>query len=95
MAGTAVVAFPAPNLLSAAVTNAGGTVRGGYRVGDARLGKLQNNGGSTQTMLPAKDSAAVDAGDNGFSIDLKSDQRGDRFLRRQGVAVDLRAVEVR
>ena len=44
-------------------------------------------------MMPADDSEAVDAGDDGFTIDLRTDQRGNGYARRLGTAVDLGAVE--
>lgn len=57
---------------------------------DPQLGPLQNNGGMTQTHLPAGASPAVNAGDNADS--LAADQRG--FARPVGATVDMGAVEV-
>jgi CSLREA domain-containing protein len=64
------------------------------------LGPLQNNGGSTQTMIPG--GVAVDGGDDcvlnqscssdNLSFDLTTDQRG--FQRKLGGHVDIGAVEV-
>jgi hypothetical protein len=56
---------------------------------DPQLGSLQNNGGSTLTMLPAANSPAVDAGDNSGAP--STDQRGIR--RPLGGTVDIGAVE--
>jgi hypothetical protein len=64
---------------------------------DPKLGPLQDNGGPTQTMLPAADSLAVDAGGPstpepqfGFACPA-ADQRGTS--RPQGHACDIGAVE--
>lgn len=56
---------------------------------DPQLGPLQNNGGPTQTHLPAGTSPAVDAGQ---PATLPTDQRGT--ARPAGPAVDLGAVEL-
>lgn len=56
---------------------------------DPQLGPLQNNGGTTQTHLPAGTSPAVNAGE---AATLATDQRG--VARPVGAAVDLGAVEV-
>ena len=72
---------------------------------NANLGILANNGGPTQTMLPATNSAAVNAGDpvnlpiDIFDVDgdantdeaLPLDQRG--FPRLVGIKFDIGAVE--
>jgi hypothetical protein len=67
--------------------------------GNPQLGTLQNNGGSTQTILPNSGSPVIDAGDNTLAVDadgatLTTDQRGAGFPRIGGVAVDLGAVEL-
>lgn len=57
---------------------------------DPKLGPLRNNGGITQTHLPAADSPAIDKGAaNGFS----TDQRGGIFHRVSGSQADIGAVE--
>ncbi|MDI6024008.1 choice-of-anchor Q domain-containing protein [Leucobacter sp. UT-8R-CII-1-4] len=58
-------------------------------VADWKLGALANNGGLTQTLLPADDSPLVDTAAMG---DVLVDQRG--IARPQGVAPDRGAVEV-
>jgi CSLREA domain-containing protein len=55
---------------------------------DPKLGALQNNGGQTDTLLPASNSPVVDAGASCPSVD----QRGTS--RPQGNACDIGAVEV-
>lgn len=61
------------------------------------LGVLQNNGGPTQTMLPAAASAAVDAGVDGACNDAATvgqfDQRG--VARPQGAHCDAGSVELK
>jgi len=57
--------------------------------GDPQLGPLQDNGGPTDTQLPAAASPAVDAG--GDSTCAASDQRG--VPRPQGAHCDIGAVE--
>ncbi|HEX6898760.1 MAG TPA: choice-of-anchor Q domain-containing protein [Thermoanaerobaculia bacterium] len=57
---------------------------------DPQLGPLQNNGGATQTHLPAGASPAVNAGNNAES--LATDQRG--VARPVNVTSDMGAVEV-
>jgi predicted outer membrane repeat protein len=57
-AGTVVEDVPGSNLLGV----------------DPKLGALQNNGGPTETMLPADDSPVLD---KGFGDELASDQRGE------------------
>jgi predicted outer membrane repeat protein len=55
-----------------------------------KLGILQNNGGPTQTLMPAPGSPAID---NGTGVNAPgTDQRG--FIRPQFTAVDIGAVEV-
>lgn len=56
--------------------------------GDFKLGPLANNGGTTQTHLPAPDSPLVDQ----FLCQGLVDQRG--VARPQGTACDIGAVEV-
>ena len=57
---------------------------------DPQLGPLANNGGTTQTHLPATAGPAVNSGNNGASA--ATDQRG--VARPVGVQVDMGAVEV-
>jgi CSLREA domain-containing protein len=64
---------------------------------DPLLGSLADNGGPTQTMLPAVGSPVIDAGSNSLAVDadsnpLANDQRGDP--RIGGSSVDMGAVEV-
>ncbi len=54
------------------------------------LGSLADNGGETETMLPAPDSDAIDSANCALSTPL--DQRG--FIRPQGAGCDNGAVEV-
>jgi len=58
-------------------------------VADVKLGPLQDNGGPTQTHLPADDSPAVDMG--GATCSPATDQRG--VARPYGAACDVGAVE--
>jgi CSLREA domain-containing protein len=64
----------------------------GASVADPQLGALQNNGGPTQTMLPAATSPAVD-NTPGPTCPTPTDQRG--FARPQGSGCDAGAVERR
>lgn len=57
---------------------------------DLKLGTLANNGGPTQTVLPAAGSPLIDAGESGS--DLAPDQRG--ISRPQGPRADIGSVEV-
>jgi hypothetical protein len=59
---------------------------------DPQLGPLQNNGGTTETHLPADTSPAVNAGDATFSPPPPTDQRG--LARVSGGRIDIGAVEV-
>jgi len=59
---------------------------------DPQLGPLQNNGGPTETHLPALNSVAIDAGDPAYVPPPATDQRG--FARKVAAAVDMGAVEV-
>lgn len=59
---------------------------------DPQLGPLANNGGPTQTHLPAGTSPAVNAGDPAFVPPPATDQRG--FDRVAGGRLDIGAVEV-
>jgi hypothetical protein len=59
-----------------------------------QLGSLTNNGGPTQTMLPASGSPLIDAGSNALvPSGVTTDQRGGQFPRILGAAVDIGAVE--
>ena len=69
---------------TASITNSGGNILNQ----DPQLGPLQNNGGLTQTHLPASASPVVNAGSSTFTVD----QRGQ--ARPVGAAVDMGAVEV-
>lgn len=66
---------------------------GGNIIGqDPQLGPLQNNGGPTQTHLPAAGSPAINAGDASFSPPPATDQRGNPRVA-QG-RIDIGSVEV-
>lgn len=67
-----------------------GTDQGGNLDADPMLGQLQDNGGSTPTMLPGADGSAIDTGD--ASTCPATDQRG--VARPQGAACDIGAVEL-
>jgi hypothetical protein len=59
------------------------------------MGALADNGGPTQTILPGRDSVALDAisvGTNGCGVTVLNDQRG--ITRPQHGVCDLGAVEV-
>lgn len=71
---------------TAAITDNGGNILSQ----DPQLGPLQNNGGATETHLPASTSPAVNAGNNAES--LPTDQRG--VARPVNTTVDMGAVEV-
>jgi len=58
---------------------------------DPLLGTLANNGGPTQTLLPASGSPVINAGNNAAAAALSTDQRG--FERIFGSAVDIGSVE--
>ena len=63
--------------------------------GNPMLGAQADNGGSTLTHLPQPGSAVIDAGDNAdVPAGLTRDQRGPHYLRIDGSAVELGAVEV-
>jgi hypothetical protein len=65
--------------------------------GDPKLGPLQNNGGLTATRALLAGSPAIDAGDDsvtGSPLSLATDQRGNGFLRKAGLHVDIGAFEV-
>lgn len=62
----------------------------------AQLGPLANNGGPTQTHLPAAGSPAIDlipSGDNGCGGTFNVDQRGEPRPETGGTACDAGAVE--
>lgn len=59
---------------------------------DPQLGPLANNGGPTQTHLPAAASPAVNAGDAAFAPPPATDQRG--LARVRGGRIDIGAVEL-
>ena len=59
---------------------------------DARLGELQDNGGTTETIALLDDSPAIDAGSN--PNNLSTDQRGEGFDRTVGGGTDIGAFEV-
>ena len=67
----------------------GGTTNSGGS--DPQLGALANNGGPTQTHLPALTSPAVNAGNPAYVADAGGDQR--HSTRIVGAAVDIGAVE--
>jgi len=74
--------------------NAGPATGTGVIVGNPLLGALQNNGGSTLTMLPGAGSPAIDSGSNDAAAGLDFDQRGTGFARIANGTVDMGAVEV-
>lgn len=59
---------------------------------DPLLGAFQNNGGPTNTRLPAANSPALNAGSN--TSGLTTDQRGAGFARTFGSGTDIGAVEL-
>lgn len=59
---------------------------------DPQLGPLQNNGGPTETHLPANTSPAVNAGDPAFVPPPAMDQRG--FARVADGRIDMGSVEI-
>jgi uncharacterized repeat protein (TIGR01451 family)/CSLREA domain-containing protein len=61
---------------------------------DPQLGPLQNNGGPTQTLMPAGTSPAVNAGDPSFTPPPLFDQRGPGFDRVVNTVVDMGSVEL-
>jgi hypothetical protein len=82
-----------PNIVLGLVANHDGTITGTpFKSADPKLGPATNNGGPTDTMLPAADSPAINAGDNAQIAAVTTDQRG--FARVFGGTVDLGAVEV-
>jgi hypothetical protein len=74
---------------SASVNDQGGNVLNQ----DPQLGPLANNGGPTQTQLPAATSPAVNAGDPAFTPPPATDQRGAGFPRVAEARIDIGAVE--
>ncbi|MBX9582470.1 MAG: right-handed parallel beta-helix repeat-containing protein [Gemmataceae bacterium] len=73
----------------------GSVVGAGVLNVDPLLGPLADNGGPTQTHLPAAGSPVIDAGDDAeIPPGVTTDQRGVGFPRVAGVRVDLGAVEV-
>jgi parallel beta-helix repeat protein len=73
---------------TASLTDSGGNVLNQ----DPQLGPLQNNGGPTETQLPAGTSPAVNAGDPAFTPPPSTDQRG--FPRVVNGRIDMGAVEI-
>ena len=57
------------------------------------LGALGNNGGPTQSMLPAAGSPLINAGSSALAAGVATDQRGFGFVRSFGTA-DIGAIEV-
>jgi hypothetical protein len=74
--------------LIGSTTSFGGTI---VSSADPQLGSLANNGGPTETLLPANSSPAVDGGISSAAAGLSTDQRG--LPRIVGAAVDIGAVE--
>jgi len=72
----------------------GFSASGSVNSGTTKLGPLADHGGATRTVLPAKDSDAIDAIPTGKStcLDGAKDQRG--VARPQGPRCDVGAVEV-
>jgi len=73
---------------TATITDNGGNVLNQ----DAQLGALADNGGPTQTHLPAAASPAVNAGDAAFAPPPATDQRGN--ARVIGGRIDIGSVEI-
>jgi hypothetical protein len=89
---SALLRTPAPGDL----TGSNGIViseASGNLMGPAGVGPLAPNGGPTLTHLPLPGSAAIDAGDPGFTV-LVNDQRGLGFPRVLNDRLDIGAVEV-
>jgi hypothetical protein len=61
---------------------------------DPKLGSLADNGGPTLTMALLAGSCALDAGPAAAPPLFPSDQRGAKFARKVGAAVDIGAFEV-
>jgi hypothetical protein len=82
------------------VANGGGNLVGGNGnpVIDPRLGPLQNNGGTTQTLALLADSPAIGHGDNN-AVDpvthkpITTDQRGHKRVDQVGEVIDIGAYE--
>jgi len=71
------------------------TTCGAFTLANPVLGPLQNNGGSTFTMLPGAGSAALDAGNAATCAAAPVNNRDQRgVLRPQGSTCDIGAVEV-
>src|SRR5262249_58650371 len=62
-------------------------------IGDPRLGPLQDHGGPTLTHALLPGSPALDAGSNGLTAGITTDQRGFPFARTAGGTVDIGAYE--
>src|SRR5262249_61702976 len=73
LAGSADVALGERNIVPNSMPLTGGTITGTPITDDPLLEPLANNGGPTQTLLPASGSPARDAGSN---IGPTTDQRG-------------------
>jgi hypothetical protein len=78
------------DVTSASVVQNAGAVTGV----PAQLGPLQNNGGPTQTRMPAPTSPVINAGDPAFAPPPTTDQRGTGFARVVAGRLDMGAVEV-
>ncbi|OAI41579.1 hypothetical protein AYO38_00675 [bacterium SCGC AG-212-C10] len=73
-----------------------GVTTGNLTGQDPALGALSSNGGPTATHLPTAGSPAINGGDDavvGAPLSLTTDQRGTGFARKNGVHVDIGAVE--
>ena len=70
-----------------------GSASGGSLI-NPMLGPLADNGGLTKTMALLSGSPALDAGSNTLAASLTTDQRGGRYQRIYGKAVDIGAFEV-
>jgi uncharacterized repeat protein (TIGR01451 family) len=79
------------SLIETAGTASINSIAGNVIGTDPQLGPLANNGGPTQTHLPAAASPAINAGDPAFVPPPATDQRG--FARVVGGRVDMGAVE--
>jgi hypothetical protein len=81
-----LIETPPPGFVGAEGSDLGGNIVGV----DPQLGPLQNNGGPTETHLPAPTSPVVNAGDPAFDPPPSTDQRG---LAREVGVIDIGAVE--
>lgn len=102
---SANVALSGPNILSEFTSLGGNLVSDrsgstGYLSNDLpdgtvpMLGPLANNGGPTRTHALLSGSPAINAGSNGVTTDLATDQRGKGFSRVVDGTIDIGAFEL-